>query len=228
MASAATSSRRSRNTVDARYRSLLARGVPAEEAYREALQELNEPRALAREIRGIARIATAAGPNQLASGSRRSLLDVLRQDIRYGLRTLVATAQASRSSPCLALALGVGANTAIFTVVNAVMLRPLPFADAGSADSHLGKQSDGRLADVLRLASELPRLARARSTRSRGSRPMGGASFSLTSGPTGADDRPRPTRSRPTFSRSSAPRPSSDATSERTRIVPAATRASPS
>ncbi|HEY0872753.1 MAG TPA: ABC transporter permease [Vicinamibacterales bacterium] len=57
-------------------------------------------------------------------------LDVLRQDVRHGIRSL-------RRAPIYALtaiatlALGVGANTAIFSVVHAVALRPLPYEDPG-------------------------------------------------------------------------------------------------
>src|SRR5215212_8822678 len=57
-------------------------------------------------------------------------LESLLQDARHGSRSL-RQARLSTSAVIVMLALGIGANAAIFTLLNAVWLRPLPYRDAG-------------------------------------------------------------------------------------------------
>ena len=71
------------------------------------------------------------------------------QDIRYGVRSL-ARRPAFSLAVVFTLALGIGVNSAIYSIVDGVLLRPLPFADPGrivrvwSAES----ESDARFLDA--------------------------------------------------------------------------------
>ena len=58
---------------------------------------------------------------------RRNVLDTLWQDVRFGVRQLRANGMVTLTA-LITIALAIGATTAIFSVVNAVLLRPLPYA----------------------------------------------------------------------------------------------------
>ena len=76
------------------------------------------------------------------SSARRWLEDLFR-DLRYGLRLLVR-APAFSIVAIVTLALGIGAATAVFSVVNGVLLRPLPYPDPDRIVRLLQIDNNGR------------------------------------------------------------------------------------
>src|SRR5262245_33031771 len=60
------------------------------------------------------------------------MLETIAQDVRHGIRMLVKNAGTSLIA-VLSIAIGVGANTAMFSIADGLILRPLPVPDAGAA-----------------------------------------------------------------------------------------------
>lgn len=83
------------------------------------------------------------GSDSIPKARRGAFFETLFQDIRYGLRLL-------RRSPSFALAaivtlgLGIGVNTAVFSVVNAILLRPLPVRDSDRLVVIASQHASGR------------------------------------------------------------------------------------
>ena len=107
--------------LDTRTEELIARGLAPDAARAQALREFGD-------LDDARRFMNETDERAETSARRRAYMSEFVQDLKYGWRRLVA-APAFAATAILTLALGIGANAAIFSMVYGVLVRPLPFPE---------------------------------------------------------------------------------------------------
>ncbi|HEX6631195.1 MAG TPA: permease prefix domain 1-containing protein, partial [Gemmatimonadaceae bacterium] len=108
--------------LEQRVRDYVARGMDPDAARRAAVERFGDVGGVRREC------AELLGEDRRAT-ARRDWLGDLRQDLRFGVRAALRAPLFSLLA-VVTLALGIGANAAVFGVVKSVLLDALPYADA--------------------------------------------------------------------------------------------------
>ncbi|MBP6703602.1 MAG: ABC transporter permease, partial [Vicinamibacteria bacterium] len=136
--------------LELRTRELIARGLDPQVAREQALKRMGDVRAVKRELMEL-------------SGKRdremkiTQWLDEFRYDVKFALRQLRG-APAFTLIAVVTLALGIGANSAIFALVDATLLRPLPFGEPDRLISiHESRDGDRAFVSPINMRDWLAR-----------------------------------------------------------------------
>jgi len=132
------------------YRELRSGGASEEEAYRHAMSELDDTYPLSASLQRNQRLSTH---DAIPAGDARpgNFMEDLWRDLRYAVRTM-------RKNPLfvvfvvLTLALGIGANSTVFTIINTLILNPLPVPNSGE----LSGIARGEAVSVAKPGAPLP------------------------------------------------------------------------
>ncbi|HSA54809.1 MAG TPA: ABC transporter permease [Gemmatimonadaceae bacterium] len=155
---------------DMRTRELVDGGIPEAEARREAIREFGD-------LEFTTRYCLAEDAMSNRDTHRADRLAELRQDVVHTWRTL-RRAPAFTAVALVTLALGIGATTAIFSAVNGLLLRDLPYRDADAVVRIWGARFDAPdRAGQISVADFLDLRARQRSFTTLGAFAFGGGTY---------------------------------------------------